>query len=224
MDFKGKVALVTGGSSGIGAKVVEILSDLGGKVYFTYNKTKPHPKKNTIPIRIDLAQEDSGLLVYGKVDIFIHSAGIWPEEDYDVTTWRRIYEINLFSAIPILEMVIPQMKAKGSGSIVFISSTAGRRGEPHHACYASTKGAIISLVKTLASELGPYGIRTNAVAPGWVYTPMSDPALRTESKNIISTIPLRRIAEVEDIARAIIFLIQAEHVNGAVLDINGGVV
>jgi 3-oxoacyl-[acyl-carrier protein] reductase len=118
------------------------------------------------------------------------------------------------------------MKRRRSGSIILVSSTAARRGEARHSHYAATKGALISLAKSLAAELGPSGIRTNVVAPGWVDTPMSAEELSDPARKeaILRTIPLRRIPPPEDIAYPILFLASdwARHVNGAVLDVNGG--
>src|SRR5437762_13584470 len=99
------------------------------------------------------------------------------------------------------------MKARGSSSIVLVSSTAGQRGEAGHSAYAATKGAAISLVKSLASELGPDGIRVNAVAPGWVDTDMSHAAIASDRVAITAAIPLRRVALAEDIAGPILFLL-----------------
>ena len=110
--------------------------------------------------------------------------------------------------------------------IVFVSSTAGQRGEAGHSAYAASKGALISYTKSLASELGPRGIRVNCVAPGWVDTemsaePLADPRAR---RDIEAAIPIGRIASAEDIAGPILFLVSdlARHVQGEVLNVNGG--
>jgi 3-oxoacyl-[acyl-carrier protein] reductase len=112
----------------------------------------------------------------------------------------------------------------GSGRVVMVSSTAGQRGEALHADYAATKGAMISLVKSLAIECAP-GITVNAVAPGWVDTEMSAPAYAGEGRaTIAASIPLRRIASAEDVAGPIVFLLSdlARHITGEILNVNGG--
>ena len=121
------------------------------------------------------------------------------------------------------------MKQKGRGGhIVLVSSTAGQRGEAFHADYAATKGAIISMVKGLATELAPDGIYVNAVAPGWVRTDMSEPALTDEKTRTkaLSLIPLRRVAAPEEIAAPILFLCtpHAGFITGEIFNVNGGAV
>jgi len=118
------------------------------------------------------------------------------------------------------------MKQQRSGSIITVSSTAGQRGEANHSHYAASKGGIISLTKSLASELGPFDINVNCVAPGWVDTDMSAEPLRRsrEIERIVADIPLRRVASADDIAGPILFLASdlARHITGEVLNVNGG--
>ena len=120
---------------------------------------------------------------------------------------------------------MPHLEIHG-GSIIFVSSTAGQRGEARHSAYAASKGALISYTKSLAAELGPRGIRVNCVAPGWVDTDMSAPALDNpiERAEIEKLIPLGRVATAADIAGPILFLVSdlARHVHGEVLNVNGG--
>jgi len=165
------------------------------------------------------------------LDFLIHNAGIW---DYfelgktDFSVWENLIQINLNSIGFLTSNLIELMLKRDGSSIVLVSSTAGRRGEAYHSHYSATKSALIGLTKSWAAELGPKGIRTNAVAPGWVNTPMSEEALKDEKfkKELLKKIPLRRIPEPEDIAYPILFLISpwAKHINGAILDVNGGAV
>ena len=151
--------------------------------------------------------------------------------------WRRTLAVNLDSVFGLVQAAVAQMSTtSGSaldeggarGHIVLISSTAGQRGEAFHADYAASKGAIISLTKSLASELAPQGIRVNCVAPGWVATDMSrdtlaDPALRGK---ILSGIPVGRPATPREIAGPVLFLCTplAGFISGEILNANGGAV
>ncbi len=165
---------------------------------------------------------------WGRLDIVVLNAGIWDEDVTgrgDVEVWDRTYAINLRGAFLVTDAAAPHLEKHG-GSIVFVSSTAGQRGEARHSAYAASKGALISYTKSLAAELGPRGIRVNAVAPGWVDTDMSagvlaNPLARSE---IERSIPIGRIASAEDIAGPILFLVSdlARHLQGEIVNVNGG--
>ena len=118
------------------------------------------------------------------------------------------------------------MRERQKGNIILVSSTAGQRGEAGYSHYAASKGALISLTKSLAAELGPYGIRVNSVAPGWVLTDMTDTVFGNQAfkKKVEAITPVRRIAEPQDIAGPILFLASelAIHVQGEILNVNGG--
>jgi len=115
-------------------------------------------------------------------------------------------------------------KNRHRGDIIFISSTAGQRGEPYHSHYAATKGALISLTKSLAVELAPFKIKVNCVAPGWVDTDMSAEPLRQDAKKILATIPQQRIPSAAEIAGPIVFLASpwASAITGEILNVNAG--
>ena len=165
---------------------------------------------------------------WGRLDILVNNAGIW-EEDVagrgDLAVWDRTYAVNVRGAFLVTDAAVPHLERHG-GSIVFVSSTAGQRGEARHSAYAASKGALISYTKSLAAELGPRGIRVNAVAPGWVDTDMSaasldNPIARAE---IEKSIPLGRVASAADVAGPILFLVSdlARHIQGEVVNVNGG--
>jgi 3-oxoacyl-[acyl-carrier protein] reductase len=168
------------------------------------------------------------LAAWQRLDVLVVSAGIWEEDEAgagSVATWDRTIAVNLRGAFLVTDAAIPHLEKVG-GSIVFVSSTAGQRGEARHSAYAATKGALISYTKSLAMELGPRGIRVNCVAPGWVETDMTRSALadRETRREIEEAIPLGRVAQPADVAGPVLFLVSdlARHVHGEVLNVNGG--
>lgn len=242
-NLEGKVALITGGSLGIGKECVKIFRDFGIKTFFTYNKHFKEAKEierktGAKGLKLDLSSKKE-LKIFVKnfknetkfLDFLIHNAAIWDFFEIGKTkfsVWENLIQINLNSIGFLTNNLIDLMYGRDGASIVLVSSTAGRRGEAYHSHYAATKSALIGLTKSWAVELGKKGIRVNAVAPGWVNTPMSEESLKDENlkKEILKKIPLCRIPEPEEIAYPILFLISpwARHINGAVLDINGGAV
>ena len=134
---------------------------------------------------------------------------------------------NLDSCFYLCRAAVPAMKRRRLGSIVFISSTAGQRGEAMHSHYAATKGAVISMTKSLAAELAPWNILVNCVAPGWIETDMTSSALRGRGRErVLAQIPLRRIGRPEDVAAAVLFVASGicPFMTGEVLNVNGGAV
>ncbi len=202
LSLSGKVALVTGGSRGIGAATVRMFVQAGARVLFNYEKARQQAEQlvkelgedNCAGVACNLSGTESarGLVAkaverFGRLDILIANHGVWPSEDVPVDQmsegqWRNTVAINLDSVFSLIKHSVAQMKKQGksgsaAGHIVLISSTAGQRGEAFHCDYAATKGAVISMVKGLSTELARDGIYVNCVAPGWVETDMSKPAL-----------------------------------------------
>jgi 3-oxoacyl-[acyl-carrier protein] reductase len=186
---------------------------------------------------IDLVEKT--VAAFARLDILVVNHGIWPPGDAPISEmsaaqWRRTMDVNLDSVFGLVKAAVAQMKrqprAKDQprGHIVLISSTAGQRGEAFHADYAVTKGAMVSLTKSLSSELAPEGIYVNCVAPGWVDTEMSAAALAdpVKSKRIFSGIPLGRVATPSEIAGPVLFLCTpfAGFISGEILNVNGGAV
>ena len=230
LNLTSKRILVTGGSRGIGAATVRLLAGLGARVAFTYLSQEPAALdlqaelraqgRDVLAIRADQRRrEDAQVAVaaveaaWGGLDAFVGNAGIWaatPVELEDESVLQDILETNVTGLFRWNAEIIPALRRSGGGSIVLLSSTAGQRGEARHGAYAASKGAVISLVKSLAPELGPDGIRVNAVAPGWVDTDMSASALRADAdqrKRIAAAFPLGRIPEAEDLAGPVAFLL-----------------
>jgi 3-oxoacyl-[acyl-carrier protein] reductase len=247
MDFTGKVALITGGSRGIGAATARLFAELGADVAINYHANRADAEKvqgnieksgrQCLAVKADTGKRtDCENLVkttaekFGKIDILVNNAGIWTEaaiENMTDDTLDLLLDINLKGCFYTTTAVVPVMKKQKSGNIIFIASTAAQRGEAFHSHYAASKGALISLTKSLSSELAGDNIRVNCVAPGWVDTDMSHASLTgPESAGILSLIPLGRAATAEEIAGPIVFLASewAGFVDGEVLNVNGGAV
>jgi 3-oxoacyl-[acyl-carrier protein] reductase len=243
ISLSGKKALVTGGSRGIGRAAAVLLARAGADVGITY-----HSRQDAA---LAVVQEIGGLgrrayagggdladpatasrlvdecySALGGLDIFVGNAGIWlpeevPLEKMKPAQWQKTFGANLESIFASTGAALRRMT---SGSVVLVSSTAGQRGEAFHSDYAASKGAIISLTKSLCIECAPR-INVNCVAPGWVLTDMSATAYGDGGEQrIAASIPLKRIATAEDIAGPILFLCSdlARHLTGEVVNVNGG--
>lgn len=252
-----KVALITGGSRGIGAEMVRVFVQAGAKVAFNYRQARDRAdalveecggKARCAAFEQDLSTPSDGralvgaaVKAFGRLDILVVNHGVWPAEDAPISRmpeeqWRRTLGVNLDSVFGLVQAAVGQMEtqipsrktADATGHIVLISSTAGQRGEAFHADYAVTKGALISLTKSLSSELAPRGIRVNCVAPGWVTTEMSAPALANLElgPRITAGIPVGRPGTPREIAGPVLFLCtpMAAFISGEVLNVNGGAV
>ncbi|MEP6644731.1 MAG: SDR family oxidoreductase [Acidobacteriaceae bacterium] len=253
LSVEGKVALVTGGSRGIGAATVRMFVGAGAKVFFNYEKAKDQAEKlvkdlgsercATAPCNLAGTETAERLVKdtvakFGRLDILVANHGVWPSEDQPIDKmpdqqWSSTVAINLNSVFALVKHSVAQMKKQGrtrsaAGHIVLVSSTAGQRGEAFHCDYAATKGALLSMVKGLSSELATDSIYVNAVAPGWVETDMSAATLGNAEtgRAVLQTIPLGRVGKPEEIAAPILFLCtpHAGFITGEVFNVNGGAV
>jgi 3-oxoacyl-[acyl-carrier protein] reductase len=253
LSLSGKVALITGGSRGIGAATVRMFTAAGARVVFNYQKAKAQAERlaaecgdeSCTAVQCDLTGMDyAAELVaatvgrFGRLDILIVNHGVWPAEDVPIERmtaqqWRNTLNVNLDSVFALVKHSVAQMKKQAkseaaAGHIVLVSSTSGQRGEAFHCDYSATKGALISMVKSLSSELSRDGIYVNCVAPGWVDTDMSRPALDDPrvGEEILDTIPLGRVGKPEEIAGPILFLCTeyAGFITGEIFNVNGGAV
>ena len=253
LSFSGKVALITGGSRGIGAAAVRMFVEAGARVFFNYERSKPQADQLVAELGADncaatacnlSGTETARDLVastvdrFQRLDILVANHGVWPAEgepidQMDDAQWRKTVAINLDSVFALIKHSVAQMKKQNksgsvAGHIVLVSSTAGQRGEAFHCDYAATKGALIAMVKGLSTELARDGIYVNCVAPGWVDTDMSAAALNDPKSRaaIFATIPLGRAAKPEEIAAPILFLCTpaAGFITGEVFNVNGGAV
>jgi 3-oxoacyl-[acyl-carrier protein] reductase len=246
LNLNGQVAVVTGGSRGIGRAVVLRLAELGASVVVNYVKDANAAESivaqcrelgvKAAAIRADVAQlSDAQALIdktmaqFNRLDILVCSAGIWegaPVEVIPEELWDRTIEVNLKGTWTVCRSAVPVMKKQRSGRIVIISSTAGQRGEANVSNYAASKGGQISFTKSLSSELAEFGVTVNCVAPGWVDTELNDNVFADKERlnSIVRGIPLGRVATADDIAYPVVFLCTewARHITGEVLNVNGG--
>jgi 3-oxoacyl-[acyl-carrier protein] reductase len=247
IDLRGRNAVVTGGSRGIGRATAEMLARAGARVGISYRSRGAEAAQVVAALERlgpggwaqagDLARPEDARALFERadrefdgLDIVIGNAGVWPAEDVDVgdmddPRWRATLAANLDSVFHTCREAGPRLRR--GGALVLVGSTAGQRGEAGHVDYAATKGAVISMVKSLCIELAPRGVTVNCVAPGWVDTEMAQAALASEGRaRIERTIPLGRIASPDDVAGPIVFLCTplARHITGEILNVNGGAV
>jgi 3-oxoacyl-[acyl-carrier protein] reductase len=252
LALDGKVALITGGARGIGAETVRMFCEAGAQVMFNYRQARERAEAlaaecgeaHCFAVEQQLSSvEDGRVLVeravakFGRLDILVANHGVWPPEDVPISEmteaqWRGTLGVNLDAVFGLVRTTVKQMESQGTaadgvaGFIVLISSTAGQRGEAFHADYAAGKGALISMTKSLSSELAPRGIRVNCVAPGWVATEMSAPAVGDPvmGAKIKRAIPVGRVATPREIAGPVLFLCTplAGFISGEVMNVNGG--
>lgn len=255
IELRGARALVTGGSRGIGAATVRLFAQAGARVVFSYRTAKEQADAlaaecgggevcRAVQQELETVADGQELIrkaaaIFGRLDCLVVNHGIWPPHDQPISTmteaqWRRTLGVNLDSAFGLVQAGAAQMLAQPAdansirGHIVLVASTAAQRGEAFHADYAASKGALLSLTKSLSSELAPQGILANCVAPGWVRTEMSAGTLQdpAAAEKALRLIPLGRAAEPEEIAAPILFLCTrwAGFVSGEVFNVNGGAV
>lgn len=245
IDLRGKNALVTGGSRGIGRAVAVMLARAGASVGISYRNRRTDAESVVAECRAlgahawaeggDLSEAVHVEALFARcdeefdgLDIFVGNHGVWPPRDVALADmsdaqWHETMAANLHSMFYACRAAARRLRP--DGRLVLVSSTAGQRGEAYHGDYAATKGALISLVKGFCVELGARGITVNAVAPGWVDTEMAGSALVGESlERIARAIPIGRVATADDIAGPILFLCSplARHVTGEILNVNGG--
>jgi 3-oxoacyl-[acyl-carrier protein] reductase len=246
-SLRGKKAVVTGASRGIGAATAIMLAEYGADVVIGYRDRHEDAKRienaartlgvraKAFPADIGTAEGAQALVSFAHeelrgLDLFVGNSGIWIPENAGIADmtdeqWRRTMRENLDSMFYTTRAAARVIS--DHGRIVLVASTAGQRGEAFHADYAASKGAMISFVKSLCIELAKRDITVNSVAPGWVDTEMAAaPYAAGGRERIAATIPLGRVADARDIAGPIVFLCSdlARHVTGEIFNVNGGAV
>ena len=247
LNLKGKLAIVTGGASGLGAAISEVLAEEGANVAVNYivdqenvfkfvDKLNEKYATESIALYGDItnAQDIDNILKkcvekYGSIDILINNAGVWPTtfvEDMSDEEWERIVRINLTGPFMFSKRVVNHFIGnKIKGKIVNIVSQAAFHGSTSgHAHYAAAKGGLVTFTVSLAREVAKYGINVTAVAPGMMRTPMNTKELEEREAEYIKRIPLGRISDPREVAYTVAFLSsdKADYITGATVDVTGG--
>ena len=243
-DLKGRVALVTGGSRGIGRAIALRLAEEGCDVAVNYLASSAAADevagiikgmgRRALAVKADVALPDEGESMVilaeeelGPIDILVNNAGIHKHHrswEMSVEDWQRIIDVNLTGAYLTTRLLGPRMAQRGWGREINISSVVAMSGTDHEAHYAASKAGMHGLTKSTALELSPRGVTVNAVAPGWIRTDMTGDATEEEMAEARREIPLGRIGEPEEIASVVAYLASpdASYVTGQVLHVNGG--
>lgn len=246
MRLQDRVAFVTGGSGGIGAATAErfiaegaavVAADIDGDRLDRMAAELDADAARLSTTILDVSYYDAvkaaidGVIAeFGRLDILVNNAGFSPKKDwldYSIDEWQRVLDVNLSGEFYCARCVAEHMMARKSGRIINISSSAWRHGGVARGGgvpYTSSKAGVIGLTRSLAKNLGPYGITVNAVAPGPTHSPMTESWLPQTEDTLIESIPLGRVGTTADIANAILFLAsdEAAYITGQCLDVNGG--
>jgi 3-oxoacyl-[acyl-carrier protein] reductase len=247
MDLTGKVALITGASSGIGAATAAVFADLGAKVAIGYHNNQRGAEQvrdsivsaggQAIAIQADVRRQAGiGALVqgaterFGPIDILVNNAGSLVERmkvlEITAEKWDNIMNLNLKSAMLCSQAVAPSMMERKRGAIVNVVSIAGRNGGgPGAGAYAAAKGGLITYTKSLAKEMAPFGVRVNAISPGVIDTPFHEAFSTPEMiKTFVAGIPMARTGQSMECATVIAFLASeaSSYVAGETVEVNGG--
>jgi NAD(P)-dependent dehydrogenase (short-subunit alcohol dehydrogenase family) len=249
MRLEGKVAIVSGGGTGIGAATARLFAREGAGVVVTGRRPKPieavAAETGGLPVPGDVTEPGQAEAAvsaavdrFGALDIVVANAGVGfggSAGDVDDERWQRTIDVNLTGTLRLVRAAIPRLIERGGGSIVLVSSTSGLVSATDSAAYVTSKHALLGLARSLAVDYGPRGIRANALCPGWVVTPMGDEEMdalagrrditREEAYALTNaTVPLRRPASPEEIAACVLFLASDESsiVTGSVLVADGG--
>ena len=243
MDLSGKIALVTGAGRGIGRQIALTLAGYGATVIVNYNGSKEKAEETVKEIGenggqaeaiqcsvADFSQSreliDTIIKKYGRLDILVNNAGITRDGlmmRMSEQQWDMVINVNLKSAFNFIHAVTPVMMKQKSGSIINMASVVGVSGNAGQTNYSASKAGLIGLAKSIAKELGPRGIRANAIAPGFIITDMTN-ALSDEVKaEWAKQIPLRRGGTPEDVAKVALFLASdlSSYVSGQVIHVCG---
>ncbi len=244
MRLAEKTALVTGGSRGIGKSIVQALAREGAKVAFIYNASTDSANAiveelkgeghEAVAIQCNVREKDAAdkvveevLETFGRIDILVNNAGIIRDgllATMSIEDWKDVIDTNLTSVFNFCQAVTRPMMSARSGRIINISSVAANTGNPGQSNYAASKGGIEGFTRCFATEIARRGVTVNAVAPGFIETDMTEAVRNAAGDNIKKMIPMRRLGQPEDIAKAVVFLAsdEASYITGHVLTVDGG--
>lgn len=241
----GTVALITGASRGIGAAIAFACADAGADVAAGFIEDETGAEATVSAIR-DRGREaeafqadvrdakqveemvDAVIRRFGRIDALVNNAGVMPESrivDMEIEEWKTVIDVDLTGAFLCSRAVLPDMLARGSGSIVMISSRLGQIGFPGVAHYSAAKAGMLGLTRSLAKEVGPQGVRVNAVAPGVTVTDMTSEVVQGEvGRRRLAELPSGRFATADEVAASVVFLLSdgAALYHGQTLCPNGG--
>jgi len=243
--LEGRVALVTGSGSGIGRATAQVLADAGAHVYVTdvngaaaetvaAEIVKAGGSAQAVTVDVSLGQDVTAMFRavekgHGRLDVLVNNAGLNVGGDFrhlSDADWARIREVNLDGVVRVARDGFALLKASGRGSLINIASIMAHRGLRQLTAYSATKGAVVALTRGLAVEYAPFGIRVNALCPGFVHTALTERVLRNPAieKALVESTALRRLGQPEEIAAAALFLAgdEASYITGAELAVDGG--
>jgi NAD(P)-dependent dehydrogenase (short-subunit alcohol dehydrogenase family) len=233
-DFSGRTVVVTGGTSGIGRVLADAFRDAGADVVITGTRDRSDYDDDFDGLtlhRLDLAEPDDIRRFASSIDacdVLVNNAGALHRDPSELTAdgFARTVEVNLTGTFRLCELLHPLLRRSGDGAVVNFASMLALFGSPRVPAYAATKGALISLTKSLAQAWAPDGIRVNVVAPGWIDTPLMDAHVRDPERNagIVARTPLGRWGRPDDVVGPVLFLASdaACFITGALLTVDGG--
>jgi NAD(P)-dependent dehydrogenase (short-subunit alcohol dehydrogenase family) len=243
--LEGRIALVTGAASGIGRATARLFAEEGAHVYLAdvngagaeiaaAELVKARLAAQAVTADVSLGQDVTAMFRavekgHGRLDVLVNNAGLNVRGDFrhlSDADWARIREVNLDGVVRVARDGFELLKASGRGSLINVASIMAHRGLRQLTAYSATKGAVTALTRGLAVEYAPFGIRVNALCPGFVHTPLTARALKNPAieKALVESTALRRLGQPEEIAKAALFLAgdDASYVTGAELAVDGG--
>jgi NAD(P)-dependent dehydrogenase (short-subunit alcohol dehydrogenase family) len=241
----GRVALITGASRGFGRATATLFAREGADIVVNYRSAEADARslrdavralgREAVMVQADVSEPDqatrlgrAALDALGRVDILVNNAGIMdvaPFADESLPTWRAMIDTNVYGTLALTHAVLPSMIAQQGGRVICLSSQLGHVGGENFAVYSGTKAFVLAFTKSLAREVGRYGITVNAVCPGSILTDMNRAIFPPERQAArAAELPLRRMGDPEDVAQAVLFLAadSGRFVTGQCVDVNGG--
>lgn len=246
IELDGVVALVTGGSRGIGRAIASKLGEAGARVAINYRTAESAAAEvgrqigqdRCLVVQGDLSIPDEvehvvGKTIerFGRLDVLVNNAAIFAMNPFDgdsyeqwVKGWRETFEVNVLGAANAAFLAIRTMRMQGKGKIINIASRAASRGELEFADYGASKAALVNLTRSIARSCAKWNITSNCVNPGFIETDMAAEEIARRGEEIRSEIPLGRIGSPDDVANLVLFLASplSDYINGATIDVNGG--
>jgi 3-oxoacyl-[acyl-carrier protein] reductase len=244
LELLGKVALVTGAAQGIGKAIALLLAEKGADVVVSdINVEKAQETareveekgRKSMALKVNVADPDEVeqmvetiIEKFSRIDILVNNAGITRDKlllRMSSEDWDAVLDVNLKGVFNCTKSVIKYMSKQRSGKIVNIASVVGLMGNVGQANYAASKAGVIGFTKTVAREFAQRGININAIAPGYIQTPMTEVLPEKVKEELMRLIPMGRLGQPEDVAQAVLFLVSeaSNYVTGQVLNVNGGI-